>query len=61
MRTRFGLLREALEHLSWDAPTQRRHFAGAVATDELALDLDNALMSLPTSASACPSRWNPTW
>lgn len=47
MSPRFGLLREALEHLSWDAPTQRRHFDGAVATDELALDLDNALVSLP--------------
>jgi hypothetical protein len=43
----FRLLREALTQLSLDAPAQREVLAGTVVTDELALDLDHALVSLP--------------
>lgn len=47
MEPSFGILREALTQLSWDADEQRQAFAGAAVTDELALDLDNAWASLP--------------
>lgn len=46
MERPFGILREALEHLSRDADEQRRTFAGAAVTDELALDLDAGWTSL---------------
>lgn len=50
MECPFDILREALEQLSWDADTQRRAFTDAAVTDELALDLDNAVRSLPHRA-----------
>jgi hypothetical protein len=42
----FRLLRDALTQLSLDPRAQRSALAGSVVTDELALDLDNALLSL---------------
>lgn len=42
----FRLLRDALTQLSVDAQEQRNVLAGSVVTDELALDLDNAVLSL---------------
>lgn len=47
----YGLLREALWQLSLEPDEQRRQLAGAVVTDELALDLDNAVSSLAHTAS----------
>ena len=43
----FRLLRDALTQLSLDPQAQRNALAGCVVTDELALDLDNAVLSLP--------------
>ena len=48
---RYRLLRDALWQLSLEPDEQRRHLAGAVVTDELALDLDNAVSSLAYAAS----------
>jgi hypothetical protein len=42
----FRLLRDALWQLSIEADEQRRELHGSVVTDELALDLGNALDSL---------------
>ncbi len=46
------LLRNALTQLSLEADQQRRLLDGAVVTDELALDLDNAVASLAARAEA---------
>ena len=46
MQPQFGILREALWRLSLNAEQQRTVLAGTVVTDELALDLDNAVKSL---------------
>lgn len=50
MERPFGILREALTHLSQDADEQSRIFAGPAVTDELALDLDAAWTSLAYQA-----------
>ena len=42
----FRLLRDALSTLALDPDQQRRALAGTAVTDELALDLDNAVTSL---------------
>lgn len=42
----FRLLRDALKNLSLEPDEQRRELSGTVVTDELALDLDNAVRSL---------------
>ena len=42
----FRLLREALRHLSLEPDEQRAALDGCPVTDELALDLDNAVTSL---------------
>jgi hypothetical protein len=47
MTAPFWLVREALIQLSLEPQAQRRVLAGSVVTDELALDLDHALLSLP--------------
>jgi hypothetical protein len=44
-----NLLREALSNLAAEATVQRQRFAGAVVTDELALDFENALVSVTSS------------
>lgn len=46
MTAPFRLLRDALTQLSLEPHEQRIALAGSVVTDELALDLDNALQSL---------------
>lgn len=43
----FRLLRDALTRLSLDPRAQREALAGCVVTDELALDLDHAVSSVP--------------
>jgi hypothetical protein len=43
--TALRLMRDALRRLSLNATAQRAEFQGAVVTDELALDFDNALQS----------------
>jgi hypothetical protein len=47
----YRLLRDALWQLSLEPDEQRRHLAGTAVTDELALDLDNAVSSLAHAAS----------
>ena len=46
MVVRFELLRSALHQLSLEPNDQRQELAGTVVTDELALDLSNAVASL---------------
>ena len=46
MEAPFSLLRGALWNLSLEPEEQRRELSGTVVTDELALDLDNAVASL---------------
>lgn len=59
MKRPFGILREALTHLSWDADEQRHCFAGAAVTDELALDLDAGWTSLPYQTQQAGIALNP--
>jgi hypothetical protein len=42
---RYTLLRNALRNLSLEPGDQRRALAGGVLTDELALDVENAVRS----------------
>ncbi|MGX5656930.1 hypothetical protein ACWKWC_19310 [Geodermatophilus nigrescens] len=46
MTAPFALLRDALRRLSLEPSEQRAALAGTVVTDELALDLDNAMQAL---------------
>ena len=46
MTAPFRLLHDAIRNLSLEPDEQRRALAGMVVTDELALDLDNAVTSL---------------
>jgi hypothetical protein len=46
----FRLLRDALTQLSLDPQAQRKALAGCIVTDELALDLGNAVLSLPNES-----------
>lgn len=46
MTISFRLPREALANLALPAERQRQALAGTAVTDELALDLDNAVLSL---------------
>lgn len=48
----FGLLRSALRQLALNPDEQRRELAGTCVTDELALDLENAVSSLAYAQEA---------
>jgi hypothetical protein len=49
---RLRLVRDALTQLAMEPEAQRAALVGAVVTDELALDLDHAVRSLPQAAVA---------
>ncbi|GAB2594249.1 hypothetical protein [Microlunatus antarcticus] len=55
----FALLRESLGRLVLPAAEQRRLFAGAVVTDELVLDLDNAVVSIDPRVEAAGVELDP--
>ncbi len=50
MTAPYGLLRDALWQLSLEPDEQRKALAGMAVTDELALDLENAVLSLNHAA-----------
>lgn len=54
----FPLLQEALVRLSREPEEQRAALAGTVVTDELALDLDNAMQSLPDASEVAGVRFD---
>ena len=55
----FALLWEALGHLALPAVEQRRMFAGGVVTDELVLDLENAVVSIDARVEAAGVELDP--
>ncbi len=50
MTVPFRLLRDALWQLSLEPDEQRKALAGTAVTDELAIDLDNAVASLANAS-----------
>jgi hypothetical protein len=51
---RYTLSRDAVRNLSLEPDEQRRALGGGVVTDELALDLENAVRSLGAAANVGP-------